>query len=79
MNPNSRGGEVPALIHLADDHAREEAATLIRRGKAPALEDAAKPAPTQYMSPWRKVLAEKDLQRILAYAWWLRPAEFEPR
>ncbi len=76
-NPNSQGGAVPALIHLADDYTREEAATIIRRGKTPALEDPAKPAPPLYMPSWKKILAEEDIERILAYAWSLRPKESE--
>lgn len=76
-NPNSQGGEVPALIHLADDYTPEEVKAIIRRGKTPALEDPNKPAPPLYMPTWGKILTEEDLERILAYAWSLRPHETE--
>jgi mono/diheme cytochrome c family protein len=76
-NPNSQGGEVPALIHLADDYTPEEVKAIIRRGKTPALEDPNKPAPPLYMPTWNKVLTEEDIERILAYAWSLRPREAE--
>lgn len=76
-NPNSQGGEVPALIHLADDYTQEEVKAIIRRGKTPALEDPVKPAPPLYMPTWGKILAEEDIERIIAYAWSLRPQETE--
>ncbi len=76
-NPNSQGGEVPALIHLADDYTPEEVKAIIRRGKTPALEDPNKPAPPLYMPTWAKILSEEDLERILAYAWSLRPPQAE--
>lgn len=76
-NPNSQGGEVPALIHVADDYTVEEVKAIIRRGKTPALEDPGKPAPPLNMPTWGKILAEEDIERIVAYAWSLRPAEAE--
>ncbi|MCW5982178.1 MAG: c-type cytochrome [Bryobacteraceae bacterium] len=76
-NPNSQGGEVPALIHLADDYTRGEVAAIIRRGKTPPLEDPKKAAPPLYMPTWRNILADEDIDRIIAYAWSLLPEDTE--
>jgi mono/diheme cytochrome c family protein len=76
-NPNSQGGEVPALIHLSDDYTQKEVAAIIRRGKTPPLEDPEKPAPPLYMPTWKNILADEDIQEIIGYAWSLRPKESE--
>ena len=76
-NPNSQGGEVPALIHLADDYTRNEVVEIIRRGKTPPLEDPNKAAPPLYMPTWRNILAEEDIERIVVYAWSLLPEDTE--
>src|SRR5437879_2954902 len=48
-NPNSQGGEVPSLLHVADDYTKPEVAAIIRNGKMPPLADAKGPAPPLYM------------------------------
>lgn len=76
-NPNSQGGEVPSLQHLADDYTQTEVATIIKRGKMPPLEDTHKPAPPLYMPAWRTMLADEDIDRIVAYLWSLQPKKKE--
>ncbi len=72
-NPNSQGGEVPALIHLADDYTKPEVVNIIRNGKVPPLADAAKPAPPLYMPAWKRILADENISRIVEYLWSIQP------
>jgi mono/diheme cytochrome c family protein len=71
-NPNSQGGEVPSLLHASDDFTKEEVIAIIRNGKAPPLDNSAKPAPPLYMPSWKGVLAEEDINRIADYLWSLQ-------
>ena len=71
-NPNSQGGEVPSLLHASDDYTKEEVIKIIQNGKAPPLENKAKPAPPLYMPSWKNVLTEEDIQRIADYLWSLQ-------
>ncbi|MGA3099990.1 MAG: cytochrome c, partial [Bryobacteraceae bacterium] len=71
-NPNSQGGEVPSLLHASDDYTKEEVIKIIRNGKAPPLENPAKPAPPLYMPSWKSVLADEDVNRIADYLWSLQ-------
>ncbi len=71
-NPNSQGGEVPSLLHASDDYTKEEVIKIIRNGKVPPLENAAKPAAPLYMPAWKIVLADEDINRITDYLWSLQ-------
>ena len=48
-NPNSQGGEVPSLLHASDDYTKDEVIKIIQNGKAPPVENTAKPTPPLYM------------------------------
>jgi mono/diheme cytochrome c family protein len=71
-NPNSQGGKVPSLLHASDDYTKEEVIKIIRNGKVPPLENAAKPAAPLYMPSWKSVLADEDINRIADYLWSLQ-------
>ena len=72
-NPNSQGGEVPSLLHVADDYTKPEVANIIRNGKMPPLADAKRPAPPLYMPAWRQMLTDEEVSRIVEYLWSLQP------
>jgi mono/diheme cytochrome c family protein len=76
-NPNSQGGEVPSLLHVSQDYSKDEVATIIRNGKMPPLQDAAKPAPPLYMPSWKSVLPKEEITRIVEYLWSLQPKKAE--
>jgi mono/diheme cytochrome c family protein len=68
-NPNSQGGRVPALVHLADDYTKDEVITIVRRGRLPPLLDPKKPAPPLYMPTWAAVLTSEEILRIVEFPW----------
>jgi mono/diheme cytochrome c family protein len=68
-NPNAQGGEVPSLLHVADDYTKDEVIAIIRDGKAPPLDNAAGPTPPLYMPSWKHVLSDEDIQRVADYLW----------
>ena len=72
-NPNSQGGEVPSLVHVADDYTKVEVAGIIRNGKMPPLADAKKAAPPLYMPAWKQMLTDEEISRIVEYLWSLQP------
>jgi mono/diheme cytochrome c family protein len=72
-NPNSQGGEVPSLRHVADDYTKPEVANIIRMGKMPPLENPSKPPPTLYMPAWRNYLSSEEINRIVEFLWAQRP------
>lgn len=72
-NPNSQSGEVPSLIHVADDYTKVEVAGIIRRGKMPPLADPKKPNPPLYMPAWGNVLTDEDIKRLVEFLWSLQP------
>lgn len=72
-NPNSQGGEVPSLVHVADDYTKPEVAGIIRNGKMPPLENPKKPAPPLYMPAWKQVLTDEEINRVVEYLWSLQP------
>lgn len=74
-NPNSQGGQVPALFHVAEDYTRPEVANIIRRGKIPPLADPKKAEPPLYMPAWKDVLTDEETNRIVEYLWSLRPKQ----
>lgn len=73
MNPNSQGGQVPSLIHVAEDYKKGEVATIIRGGKIPPLADPKKPAPPLYMPAWKGTVNDEDVRNIVEYLWSLKP------
>ena len=73
LNPNSQGGEVPSLLHVADDYTKPEIAKIIRNGKTPPLADTKKNAPPLYMPSWKLMLTDEDVNRIVEYLWSLQP------
>ena len=76
-NPNSQGGEIPSLKHVADDYTKIEVAKIIRNGKTPPLADAKKPAPPLYMPSWKLMLTDEEINRIVEYLWSLQPKKKE--
>lgn len=72
-NPNSQGGQVPSLIHVADDYKKSEVMALIRKGKMPPLANPAKPAPPLYMPSWKDTVNDEDIKNIVEYLWSLKP------
>ena len=72
-NQNSQGGEVPSLLHVADDYIKPEVANIIRNGKIPPLADAKRPPPPLYMPAWRQMLADEEISRIVECLWSLQP------
>jgi mono/diheme cytochrome c family protein len=68
-NPNAQGGEVPSLLHVADDYTKDEVIAIIRDGKAPPLDNPAGPTPPLYMPSWKHVLSDEDVQRVADYLW----------
>lgn len=72
-NPNSQGGQVPSLVHVADDYKKSEVMAIIRDGKTPPLADPAMPAPPLTMPSWKGTVNEEDLHNIVEYLWSLKP------
>ena len=68
-NPNAQGGEVPSLLHVADDYTKDEVIAIIRDGKAPPLDNPAGPTPPLYMPSWKHVLSGEDINRVADYLW----------
>ncbi len=68
-NPNAQGGEVPSLLHVADDYTKDEVIAIIRNGRMPPLDNTAGPTPPLYMPAWKHVLSDEDIQRIADYLW----------
>jgi mono/diheme cytochrome c family protein len=68
-----QGGEVPSLLHVADDYTKPEVANIIRAGKMPPLADGKKPAPPLYMPAWKQMLTDEEISRIVEYLWSLQP------
>jgi mono/diheme cytochrome c family protein len=68
-NPNAQGGEVPSLLHVADDYTKDEVIAIIRDGKAPPLDNPAGLTPPLYMPSWKHVLSDEDINRVADYLW----------
>ena len=73
-NPNTRGGVVPPLVHVADDYTKLEVTKIIRLGKTPQAVDPRQPQPPLYMPSWTGILSQEDVRNIVEYLWSLRPA-----
>jgi mono/diheme cytochrome c family protein len=74
-NPNSQGGQVPSLLHVADDYKKPEVISIILKGKMPPLADPKKPAPPLYMPSWKGTVNDEDVKNIVEYLWSLQPKE----
>ncbi len=68
-NPNAQGGQVPSLLHLADDYTKDEVTTIIRDGKAPPLDNAKGPTPPLYMPSWKHLLSDEDIHQVVDFLW----------
>jgi mono/diheme cytochrome c family protein len=68
-NPNAQGGQVPSLLHVADDYTKDEIVEVIRNGRAPPLENAKDPTPPLYMPSWKHLLSDEDIHQIVAFLW----------
>ena len=68
-NPNAQGGEVPSLLHLSSDYAKDEVIEIIRNGRVPPLANTAGPQPPLYMPAWKNLLSDEDIHQIVEYLW----------
>jgi mono/diheme cytochrome c family protein len=68
-NPNAQGGEVPSLLHVADDYTRDEVVAMIRDGKKSPLENPAGHAPPIYMPAWKHIVNDEYINSIVDYLW----------
>ena len=68
-NPNAQGGQVPSLLHLADDYTKDEVLQIIRDGKMPPLDKASGPTPPLYMPSWKHLMSDEDVHRIVEFLW----------
>jgi len=68
-NPNAQGGQIPSLMHLADDYTKDEIIAVIRNGRAPPLENAAGPTPPLYMPSWKQLMSDEDIHQIVEFLW----------
>ena len=76
-NPNSQSGQVPSLLHLAEDYTQPEVLQVIRNGKMPPLANPKLPTPPLYMPSWKKMMTEEDMSRILQFLWSRQPKKQE--
>lgn len=74
-NPNTQGGQIPSLIHVASDYMKPEVASIIQKGKIPPVADPKRPAPPLYMPAWKGIMSEEGIQNIIEYLWSLQPKE----
>lgn len=68
-NPNAQGGQVPSLLHLADDYTKDEVLQVIRNGRMPPLENAKGPTPPLYMPAWKNLLSDEDIHQLVEFLW----------
>jgi mono/diheme cytochrome c family protein len=68
-NPNAQGGQVPSLLHLADDYTKDEILAVVRNGRAPPLESTAGPTPPLYMPAWKNLLSDEDIHQLVEFLW----------
>lgn len=68
-NANAQGGEVPALVHVAEDYTMEEALNLIRDGRSSPLDKPAGAAPPIYMPSWKGIVQDQNIHAIASYIW----------
>jgi mono/diheme cytochrome c family protein len=68
-NPNAQGGQIPSLLHLADDYTKDEVVDVIRNGRMPPLANTAGPTPPLYMPAWKHLLSEEDIHQIVEFLW----------
>lgn len=68
-NPNAQGGQVPSLLHLADDYTKDEVIEVIRNGRVPPLDNVKGPTPPLYMPAWKNLLSAEDIHQIVEFLW----------
>jgi mono/diheme cytochrome c family protein len=68
-NPNAQGGQVPSLLHIADDYTKDEIISVVRNGRAPPLESTKGPTPPLYMPAWKNVLSDEDIHQLVDFLW----------
>ncbi len=68
-NPNAQGGQVPSLLHLADDYTKDEVIAVIRDGRMPPLDNLKGPTPPLYMPSWKHTLTDEDIHQIVEFLW----------
>jgi hypothetical protein len=68
-NPNAQGGEVPSLLHVADDYTKGEVIRHYPRRQGAPLDNPAGPTPPLYIPSWKHVLSDEDIQRVADYLW----------
>ena len=69
-NPNAQGGQVPALVHVAEDYTMEETLKLIRNGRSSPLDKADGPTPPiAYMPSWKGIANDPFIHNIADYIW----------
>jgi len=76
-NPNSQSGQVPSLLHLAEDYTQAEVLHIVREGKMPPLANLTLPAPPLYMPSWKKAMTEEEISRIVKFLWSKQPKKVE--
>ena len=69
QNPNAQGGEVPALVHVAEDYTKDEALKLIRNGRSSPKEKSSAGTPPIYMPSWKGIVKDPYIQNIANYIW----------
>ena len=68
-NPNAQGGQVPSLLHLADDYTKNDVIEIIRGGRMPPLANVKGPAPPLYMPAWKHLLSNEDIHQLVEFLW----------
>jgi cytochrome c553 len=68
-NPNAQGGQVPSLLHLCDDYAKDEVIEVIRNGRMPPLDNVKGPTPPLYMPAWKHLLSDEDIHQLVDFLW----------
>lgn len=68
-NPNAQGGEVPALVHVAEDYTWDETIKIIRNGRSSPKDKPEGPTPPLYMPSWKGIATEAYVRNVAAYLW----------
>ena len=68
-NPNAQGGQVPSLLHLADDYTKDEVLQVVRNGRMPPLDNVKGPTPPLYMPAWKNLLSDEDIHQLVEFLW----------
>lgn len=74
-NNNVVGGQIPALIFVADGYSKDELKERIREGKVSDKENPKLSAPMIEMPKWGEVLEEHEMDALVEYLYSIRPAK----